>query len=256
MRAAGVPLVPGTEGAATLAEARAAARRARLPGAAEGGGGRRRQGHAARRPTRRSSTTRTRAPRPRRRRRSATATLYVEKAIAPARHVEIQVLCDDHGGVLTLRRARVLDPAPPPEADRGVAVARARRRSCARRWRPPPSAPAAHIGYRERRHVRVPVGPDGSFSFIELNARLQVEHPVTELVHRDRPRPRAAADRRRRAAARSPAARRGAGTRSSSGSTPRTRRAASRRRRARIDALPAAARRRACASTRSSRTAP
>ena len=46
------------------------------------------------------------------------------------------------------RRARVLDPAPPPEARRGVALARARRRSCATRWRPPPSAPAARSATR------------------------------------------------------------------------------------------------------------
>ena len=73
MRDAGVPLVPGTEGAATLAEARVAADELGYPGAAEGGRGRRRARHAARRRRRRRSRTRTRAPRRRRRRRSPTA---------------------------------------------------------------------------------------------------------------------------------------------------------------------------------------
>ena len=52
--------------------------------------------------------------------------VYVEKLVAPARHVEIQVLCDARGRRAHARRARVLDPAPPPEAHRGVAVGGAR----------------------------------------------------------------------------------------------------------------------------------
>ena len=231
LRAAGVPLVPGTEGTATVAQARAAADELGYPvllKAAAGGGGKGMRLVESQE----SSRTRSARPRRRRRRRSATRALYVEKVIDPARHVEIQVLADARRRRAHARRARVLDPAPAPEADRGVAVAGADAGARARRWRPPPSARCATIGYRNAGTFEFLVGPDGSFYFIELNARLQVEHPVSELVHRHRHRPRAAADRRRRAALGRPAGRRGAGTRSRSGSTPRIPRATSRRRRA------------------------
>ena len=73
MRAAGVPLVPGTEGVAGPEDALAAADELGYPGAAQGRRGRRRQGHAARDGARRASRRVRRAPRPRRRPRSATA---------------------------------------------------------------------------------------------------------------------------------------------------------------------------------------
>ena len=80
------------------------------------------------------------------------------------------------------RRARVLDPAPPPEADRGVAVARARRPSTREEMEAAAERACRAIGYRNAGTFEFLLGPDGSFYFIELNARLQVEHPVTELV--------------------------------------------------------------------------
>ena len=94
MRAAGVPLVPGTESATTLDAGARARARGRLPGAAQGGGRRRRPRHAARL-----------APPAELEAAYATASaeadaafgdgsLYVEKALVPARHVEIQVLAD------------------------------------------------------------------------------------------------------------------------------------------------------------------
>jgi acetyl-CoA carboxylase biotin carboxylase subunit len=180
MKAAGVPLVPGTEGAASLAEARDAADELGYPvllKAAAGGGGR---GMRLVRDPEEIDAAYSRA--------SAEAeaafgngALYVEKAVTPARHVEIQVMCDGHGGVLTCgerecsiqrRHQKLIEESPSPALDDDLreAMESAAERAC------------VHIGYRNAGTFEFLVGPDGSFSFIELNARLQVEHPVTELV--------------------------------------------------------------------------
>jgi acetyl-CoA carboxylase, biotin carboxylase subunit len=180
MRAAGVPLVPGSEGAASLAEARAAADELGYPvllKAAAGGGGRGMRLVAA--PAdlhdayERASGEAHAA--------FGDGTLYVEKAISPARHVEIQVLCDHHGGVLTCgerecsiqrRHQKLIEETPSPALDPELReeMEAAAERAC------------RHIGYRNAGTFEFLVGPDGSFSFIELNTRLQVEHPVTEMV--------------------------------------------------------------------------
>ena len=107
--------------------------------------------------------------------------LYLEKAVSPARHVEIQVLCDGQGGVLTLgerecsiqrRHQKLIEESPSPalDAETREAMEAAAERAC------------HAIGYRNAGTFEFLLGPDGSFYFIELNARLQVEHPVTELV--------------------------------------------------------------------------
>jgi acetyl-CoA carboxylase biotin carboxylase subunit len=180
MRAAGVPLVPGTEGAASLAEARAAAEELGFPvllKAAAGGGGRgmrlvTEQGEIEAAYARASAEAEASF---------GDGTLYVEKVIAPARHVEIQVVCDGHGGVLTCgerecsiqrRHQKLIEESPSPALDAELReeMEAAAERAC------------LHIGYRNAGTFEFLVGPDGSFSFIELNARLQVEHPVTELA--------------------------------------------------------------------------
>ena len=180
MREAGVPLVPGTEGATGPEEAAAAAELLGFPvllKAAAGGGGKgmrlvtepgelhdafqraAAEAHAA----------------------FGDGTLYVEKAITPARHVEIQVMCDNHGNVLTCgerecsiqrRHQKLIEESPSPALDEALReeMESAAERAC------------RHIGYRNAGTFEFLVGRDGSFSFIELNARLQVEHPVTELV--------------------------------------------------------------------------
>jgi acetyl-CoA carboxylase, biotin carboxylase subunit len=107
--------------------------------------------------------------------------LYLEKAIVPARHVEIQVLGDLHDGVLTLgerecsiqrRFQKLIEESPSPALTPEV---REQMESTVERA-------VRAIGYTNAGTFEFLLGPDGSFYFIELNARLQVEHPVSELV--------------------------------------------------------------------------
>src|SRR5215210_5048948 len=107
--------------------------------------------------------------------------LYLEKLITPARHVEVQVLCDADGGVLTLgerecsiqrRHQKLIEESPSPALDESTReamemdVARASRA----------------ISYLNAGTFEFLLAPDSSYHFIELNARLQVEHPVSEAV--------------------------------------------------------------------------
>jgi acetyl-CoA carboxylase biotin carboxylase subunit len=107
--------------------------------------------------------------------------LYLEKAIVPARHVEIQVLGDSHGGVLTLgerecsiqrRFQKLIEESPSPALTPNV---REQMESTVEQA-------VRAIGYTNAGTFEFLLGPDGSFYFIELNARLQVEHPVSEVV--------------------------------------------------------------------------
>jgi len=180
MQAAGVPTVPGSDGASSLAAARTAAAELGFPvllKASAGGGGKGMR--LVRAPDELENAYATAANE------AAAAfgdpTLYVERALEPARHVEIQVLCDADGGVLTLgerecsiqrRHQKLLEESPSP------ALTPATREQM--------EAAAEHacraVGYLNAGTFEFLLGPDGSFYFIELNARLQVEHPVTELV--------------------------------------------------------------------------
>jgi acetyl-CoA carboxylase, biotin carboxylase subunit len=179
MRAADVPTVPGTEDATSAAEARAAAAEIGFPillKASAGGGGKGMR--LVRRPEELDDAFATAAN-------EADAafgdsTMYVEKAVVPARHVEIQVLCDRQGNVLTLgerecsiqrRHQKLIEESPSAALtpDLREAMEAAAERAC------------RAVGYRNAGTFEFLLGPDGSFYFIELNARLQVEHPVTEL---------------------------------------------------------------------------
>ena len=180
MVAAGVPVVPGTEGATTLEEARSAADEAGYPvllKAVAGGGGKGMR--TVRDPDELEGAFQTAAA-------EAQAAfgepgLYLEKAIVPARHVEIQVLADGQGGVLTLgerecsiqrRHQKLIEESPSPALDEAT---RAQMEDAAERA-------ARAVEYENAGTFEFLLGPDRSFYFIELNARLQVEHPVSELV--------------------------------------------------------------------------
>jgi acetyl-CoA carboxylase biotin carboxylase subunit len=179
LAAAGVPLVPGTE-AVGPEEARSAAAEIGYPvllKASAGGGG---KGMRAVEAPEELDSSFERA--------SAEAqaafgdgSIYLEKLISPARHVEIQVLCDADGGVLTLgerecsiqrRHQKLIEESPSPALDEQTREAM--ETDVARACRA--------IGYLNAGTFEFLLAPDGSYYFIELNARLQVEHPVSELV--------------------------------------------------------------------------
>jgi len=179
MRAANVPTVPGTEGATTSAGAKAAADEIGYPvllKASAGGGGKgMRLVHAPEEVEDAFATAANEADAA-----FGDSRLYVEKALVPARHVEIQVICDAAGGVLTLgerecsiqrRHQKLMEETPSPALTPELReeMEAAAERAC------------RTVGYRNAGTFEFLLGPDGSFYFIELNARLQVEHPVTEL---------------------------------------------------------------------------
>jgi acetyl-CoA carboxylase biotin carboxylase subunit len=179
MSAAGVPIVPGAR-SDTVDEALASARRLGYPvmlKAAAGGGGKgmrlveRADDMAASWERARSESKKF----------FGDDTVYIEKAIANPRHVEIQVLGDQDGRMVHLferdcsiqrRNQKVLEETPSPAASRelvsrmgAIAVQGAR-----------------SVGYFSAGTFEFLLAEDGSFYFLEMNTRLQVEHPITELI--------------------------------------------------------------------------
>ncbi len=179
MAAAGVPIVPGSSDLGGVAAAREHAREIGYPvllKASAGGGGKgmrlvddaaeldeayaaaAREAHAS----------------------FSDGALYLEKAVRDARHVEVQVLCDGKGGVLTLgerdcsiqrRHQKLIEESPSPAVSPGLreALESAAERAC------------AALRYRGAGTIEF-LASGEDFYFIEMNTRLQVEHPVTELV--------------------------------------------------------------------------
>ena len=108
-------------------------------------------------------------------------TLYLERLISPARHVEVQLLGDRHGNLAVLgerdcsvqrRHQKLVEESPSPAVDPGL---RAELAESARRV-------AGTVAFHNAATVEFLVDAEGSHYFLEMNTRLQVEHGVTELV--------------------------------------------------------------------------
>ena len=108
-------------------------------------------------------------------------TVFIEQAVTDPRHIEVQILADAAGEVIHLferdcsvqrRHQKVVEIAPAPNLDPEL-----RDRMCADAVRF-----AREIGYRNAGTVEFLLAPDGSYVFIEMNPRIQVEHTVTEEV--------------------------------------------------------------------------
>jgi len=179
-RSAGAPVVPGTDGPILPDAARAEAERIGFPllvKAAFGGGGRgMRQVDSADELTEAVESAAREAGaafgRPE---------VYLERLVGRAHHVEAQIIADTHGNVsflgerdcsLQRRHQKLVEESPSPVVDAGLR----------RRIGEAATAIAGSTGYVNAGTIEFLVERDGSFYFMEMNTRLQVEHPVTEMV--------------------------------------------------------------------------
>jgi acetyl-CoA carboxylase biotin carboxylase subunit len=181
MKAAGVPVVPGTEGVIEeVAEAVATAREIGFPvivKATAGGGGKGMRVVHSEDELKRAVTTA---------QQEAEANfgnpgVYLEKYLVEPRHIEIQVLADQHGNTIHLgerdcsiqrRYQKLIEEAPSPALDPEL---RERMGQAA-------VAAAEAVDYTGAGTVEFLLDKEGHFYFMEMNTRIQVEHPVTELV--------------------------------------------------------------------------
>jgi acetyl-CoA carboxylase biotin carboxylase subunit len=109
--------------------------------------------------------------------------VYLEKLVTGARHIEIQIMADTHGNIIYLgerecsiqrRHQKVLEEAPSPFVDSDEDLRR--------RMGELACKAAASVGYVNAGTIEFLVDKEKNFFFLEMNTRLQVEHPVTEIV--------------------------------------------------------------------------
>jgi len=181
VQAAGVPVLPGSDGPVTsrneVLELAEAIGYPVILKASAGGGGRGMRLAADARELRASfDAARTEAEKA-----FGDPTVYLEKYLVRPRHIEFQVLADSHGRVIHLgerecsiqrRHQKLMEEAPSPvlsaelRDEMGAAAV----------------AAARTAEYVNAGTVEFLLGPDGGFYFMEMNTRIQVEHPVTEMV--------------------------------------------------------------------------
>jgi acetyl-CoA carboxylase biotin carboxylase subunit len=180
MEAAGIPFVPGSSHGLTYDEAVRVANQLGYPvmlKAAAGGGGKgmRLVRAAAELKSAYESASSEAA------RAFSSEEVYLEKFIEQPRHIEVQVFGDEHGNLVYLgerecslqrRHQKVIEEAPSPVVDEGMR----------RRMGETAVQVARTAGYTNAGTVEFLVDADKNFYFLEMNTRLQVEHPVTEFV--------------------------------------------------------------------------
>ncbi len=182
MQAAGVPIVPGgTRPLADVAQARSEAGRLGYPvllKAAAGGGG---KGMRLVREERELEGA-FQAAQSEALKAFGAGEVYAEKYLERPRHIEIQILADAHGRVVALgerecsiqrRYQKLIEEAPSPAVSPPLR----------RRMSEAATAAAGAVGYCGAGTIEFLLTPRGEFYFLEMNTRLQVEHPVTELVY-------------------------------------------------------------------------
>jgi len=180
VKAAGIPVVPGSDGGvATVEEAMAAAESIGFPvliKASAGGGGRGMKVAKDRESLAEAVSTASNEAKTA----FGDGTVYMERYLQKPRHIEVQVIADSHGNVCHLgerdcslqrRHQKVLEEAPSPAID---AAAREKIGKVV-------VDAVARIGYLGVGTIEF-LYEDGEFFFIEMNTRLQVEHPVTEAI--------------------------------------------------------------------------
>ncbi len=181
MRAAGMPVIPGSDGTLRgVDEATDLAREIGFPvllKAVAGGGGRgMRVVQEEAELARAYATAKAEAEAA-----FGQGDLYLERYLTGMRHVEIQVLADHYGNAIYLgerdcsiqrRHQKIIEEGPSPAVNADL---RARMGEAAIRG-------VQAIGYANAGTMECLLGPDGRFYFMEMNTRIQVEHPVTELI--------------------------------------------------------------------------